>query len=109
MRATSPDRSAPTVEVRTTPPRPEGDNKEGQRTRTSLPISPAPTERENNKEANKEVDWEKRIREHKEQLELETEKREQQTRNEELRENSWELYRLCRDYLEKNQEDWEKH
>ena len=55
MRTTSPDRSAPTVEVRTTPPRPEGDNKEGQRTRTSLPNSSAPTERENNKETKKQT------------------------------------------------------
>ena len=54
------------------------------------------------------IDWEEKLRNHKEKIEKETEERERRLKRKEDKEKSWELYRLCKNYLEENSEDWGK-
>ena len=55
------------------------------------------------------VDWENRLKEHKERLEKETREREEQIKRSKIKEKSWELYRECRNFLEHNEKNWEKN
>ena len=55
-----------------------------------------------------EVDWEKHLSEHKKRLEEETLEREKRLEKQAIKEKSWQLYRECKEYLEKNEKDWIK-
>ena len=58
-----------------------------------------------NKEVQLDMDWEERIRQRRKEIEDEENKREQRLQYKEIREQSWELNRLCRKYLEENDKD----
>ena len=51
-------------------------------------------------------EWDKLIREHRDEIVQEYEKRTENVETETEREQSWELYRLCKNYLEENSEAW---
>ena len=53
------------------------------------------------------IDWDKRLKEHKEELEREFLERENRLKRQEEKSKSWELYRTCRDFLENNDSNWE--
>ena len=59
-------------------------------------------------ETEEKIDWEENIRKHREKIEKETEEKERNIKQKEDKEKSWELYNLCKGYLEENSEDWEK-
>ena len=48
------------------------------------------------------------LSEHKERLERETEERTKQLEKQAAKENSWELYRECKNFLEANEKEWMK-
>ena len=53
------------------------------------------------------IDWDKRLEEHQNWLEEEARKREQLLNKAKRKNQSWELYRQCKEYLEKNEHNWE--
>ena len=53
-------------------------------------------------------DWEQLIKSHGEKLEKETVEKEGKIEKIEIEEQSWALYRECKDYLERNEKNWEK-
>ena len=55
-----------------------------------------------------EIDWEEHLRNHRQEIEKKVEEREKPIAKKEDKEKSWELYKLCRTFLEENSEDWEK-
>ena len=55
------------------------------------------------------IDWEEHLKKHREEIEKITEEREKRIKIKEDKEKSWELYNICRNFLEENSEDWEKN
>ena len=54
------------------------------------------------------VDWEKVLQEHQERVEKETKERQERIKKKEIKEKSWHLMRLCNEFLERNEKNWEK-
>ena len=92
------------------------DEEKKRRTQTLLsflgPQSPGTKETENS-QAQKEPeidgeqpDWDKIIREHRNTIVQEDEGRTENVETEKEREQSWELYRLCKNFLEEKSEAW---
>ena len=52
------------------------------------------------------MDWDERIKQRRKEIEEEENKREQRLQHKKIKEQSWELNRLCRQYLEENDKDW---
>ena len=55
------------------------------------------------------IDWEEHLRNHRQEIEKKVEEREKLIAKKEDKEKSWELYKLCKTFLEENSEDWEKN
>ena len=53
-------------------------------------------------------DWEEVIKSHREKLEKETLEREKRIEKVEIKERSWALYKECKEFLERNEKNWEK-
>ena len=53
------------------------------------------------------VDWDKVLKEHKERLEEERNKREAQLEKRAVKERSWQLFRECKIFLEENDKNWQ--
>ena len=53
------------------------------------------------------VDWDKRLKEHKEELEREYMEREKKLAKAERKHKGWELYSTCKVFLEENDSNWE--
>ena len=54
------------------------------------------------------VDWEKVLQEHQERVEKETKERQEKIGKKEIKEKTWQLKRLCNEFLESNEKNWEK-
>ena len=53
-------------------------------------------------------DWDKVLREHKERIEREQRILNERLENKRKKEESWQLYNLCKKYLEENNRSWQK-
>ena len=53
-------------------------------------------------------DWNERFKQYREQVLREQEDRKERIEMKEKKEKSWQLYKLCKEYLEENSEDWRK-
>ena len=53
------------------------------------------------------IDWDQRLKEHREHLEQEVAERTRRLKKQEEKEKSWELYRECKRYLEENDKNWQ--
>ena len=52
--------------------------------------------------------WEEKIKEYRNSVVIDEEKRQKRISEKKKKEESWELYRICKKYLEDNSRDWEK-
>ena len=74
--------------------------------------SPGTTETETSQDqkeqeiVREQPEWDTKLREHRDEIVREQELRTENTEDETDREQSWELYRLCKSYLEENSEAW---
>ena len=58
--------------------------------------------------AEQEEEWEKKIKEHREQILKEEREKMARLEKQKKKEESWELYRLCKEFLEENSVEWEQ-
>ena len=104
---------------------PENENNREKRLRASSPMPPrgppspgtpdsrrtTPTKEststQSEREPVQEKMWEDKIREHKENIIREQQEQIATVEQENRKENSWELYRLCKEFLEENSQEWE--
>ena len=61
-----------------------------------------------NKEIELDMDWDNRIKQRRLEIEQEEQERSQKRKYKEIREQSWELNRLSRKFLEENDKEWAK-
>ena len=59
-----------------------------------------------NTEIELDLDWDKRIKQHRQEIEQEEQELSQRLHYKAIREKSWELNRLNRKFLEENDKDW---
>lgn len=59
-----------------------------------------------NTEIELDLDWDKRIKQHRQEIEQEEQELSQRLQYKAIREQSWELNRLNRKFLEENDKDW---
>ena len=53
------------------------------------------------------TDWEKRLEDHKNRIEMETKERIEKLERKTVKEKSWQLYKECQKFLEENERSWE--
>ena len=55
-----------------------------------------------------EQEWDKMLKEHREQIEKEEREKMARLEKQKKKEDSWELYRICKEFLEENSTEWEQ-